>query len=81
MKSTRPGGYKLLRNQNNRGAIITVPVAMARVIPDEAIFDVEMTEEGLLYRFRELDVAPPPDDLPAWIGRGRDVEAGEADRG
>lgn len=70
MKSSRPSGYRLYRNQNTRGATITVPIKMARVIPEDAVFDVELTEEGVLYRFRERADAEPTEPLPGWLREG-----------
>lgn len=47
-------------------ARITVPANLARMIGPDTIFRVELTEEGLLYRFVEGG-QPVRDVLPNWL--------------
>lgn len=43
---------------------LTVPPAIAKQIPEETEFTVELTEDGLLYRPAEKPPEPKP---PGWI--------------
>ena len=52
-KSDFSSGYKL-----------TVPAGIARLVGPDRLFFVELTEEGILYRFIEGGV---PVELPAWL--------------
>ena len=48
------GGYKL-----------TVPAALARLVGPDRLFKVELTPEGLLYRY--VDGGAPVEQLPDWL--------------
>jgi hypothetical protein len=45
--------------------VLTVPRAIAEVVPEGQEFEAELTEEGILYRAVE-PVAVVPEVLPAW---------------
>lgn len=47
---------------------LTVPPDVAKAIPEDAEFVVELTEEGLLYR--PAEDAPEP-ELPSWAKKKR----------
>lgn len=48
----------------NGGAKLTVPAGLARVVGPDRLFHVELTEEGILYRYVE---GGEPVELPAWL--------------
>jgi len=51
---------------NQRGsAKLTVPASIARQISPEALFMVELTDEGILYRYVDGQTPRPP--LPRWL--------------
>jgi len=64
---TPPRGYTrvqwALKGQRG-GASITVPAALARLIGPDRLFQVELTAEGLLYRYVE---GGEPVVLPDWL--------------
>ena len=49
------------------GAKLTVPAHIARQVGTEALFAVELTEDGILYRHVDGEVASP---YPAWLTNG-----------
>lgn len=53
-----------LRGQRG-GASITVPAALARLVGPDRLFKVELTDEGLLYRY--VDGGEPVEPLPSWL--------------
>jgi hypothetical protein len=48
---------------------LPVPAAVARMIGPEAVFQVELTEEGILYRYVQ-GANPLVKQLPAWMVEG-----------
>ena len=51
------------------GAKLTVPSWLARVVGPDALFNVELCDDGILYRYVEGSVP----DLPAWLnGKGEE---------
>lgn len=65
---TPPRGYTrvqwALKGQQG-GASITVPAALARLVGPDRLFKVELTPEGLLYRY--VDGGEPVAPLPDWL--------------
>ena len=53
MKSGFAGGYKL-----------TVPAPLARMVGPDRLFQVELTDEGILFRYVE---GGEPVQLPPWL--------------
>ena len=45
---------------------LLVPAKLARIIGRDRSFSLEVTEEGLLYRYRDGE-GPTPPDLPEWL--------------
>lgn len=55
------------RSSGKRGAsavVLTVPMDIARVLPENAEFTPELTEEGILYRLIDPQA---PQELPPWV--------------
>lgn len=51
--------------KNQRGtAHLSVPAALARLVGPDRVFSVQLTEEGILYRYVE---GGEPVALPAWL--------------
>ena len=43
-----------------------VPAKLARMIGPDRTFAIEVTDEGILYRYVDGD-GPPPPEVPAWL--------------
>jgi hypothetical protein len=52
--------------QTQEGARLTVPSWLARIVGPEALFHVELTDEGILYRYIEGSLPA----VPAWLNGG-----------
>lgn len=66
--STKNGTYHGSTRQ------LTVPAVIAERLPDGALFDIYLTDEGLFYRF--VAAADPRPDMihpPAWLAGGSDA--------
>lgn len=50
------------KGSDYHAAVLTVPSELARVLPDEIEFTVELVEDGILYR--RVEAADKP--LPSW---------------
>jgi len=60
--------------QKQSGARLTVPAGLARLIGPDALFAVELTDEGILFRYIEGTIQSTP-EYPSWVtknGRERD---------
>jgi hypothetical protein len=55
-----------IHNVGNRKTI-TVPRAIARLIPDGQEFIAELTEDGILYRAVDPEEIALPEVLPRWL--------------
>jgi hypothetical protein len=54
--------------ERQSGARLTVPAALARQVGPEALFAVELTDEGILFRYLEGPVSAP---YPEWLTNGK----------
>jgi hypothetical protein len=52
--------------QKQSGARLTVPAGLARLIGPDALFSVELTDEGILFRYIEGTIQATP-EYPAWV--------------
>jgi hypothetical protein len=52
------------RKDRKGSAKLTVPVAIARLVSDEALFQCQLTDEGILYRYVN---GQQPVELPRWM--------------
>lgn len=67
MRTLLPRGLARLQwsNRDQTGtAHLNVPAKLARLVGPNRIFRVELTEEGILYRYVE---GGEPVDLPGWL--------------
>lgn len=65
-RSNKTDGYVVHRNSGTYA--ITIPPDTGALVPEDARFDCELTDDGILFRRR---VAPPaPPELPDWVQGG-----------
>jgi hypothetical protein len=64
----RERGSKLQRFEN--GATLYLPAAIARMIPKDARFICQLTEEGVMFRRVELVTI----EAPSWVHNGTEPE-------
>jgi hypothetical protein len=48
-------------------AKLTVPAAIARIVGSKILFKVELTQDGILFRYVRGRPAYKPSELPAWL--------------
>lgn len=63
-----PRGFARIQfaKRDNKGAAkLAVPAPLARMIGPERIFKVELTEDGILYRY--VEGGEPVPSLPEWL--------------
>ena len=60
-------GYRVVRNSANGSFRLHVPKALAELVGPERRFTCELTDEGILYRYREGGEAVEMPPLPAWL--------------
>ena len=60
------GIYAIMRSnrEGNYGGSLTVPRYITEVVPEEALFEPVLTEEGILYRF--VSNSEPEVAVPTW---------------
>ena len=59
-------GYRIVRNKTNGQHRLSVPREIAELVGHDRRFAIELTEEGILYRYREGG-DPVEISLPGWL--------------